>query len=180
MQEQTPSAVSARDAAKWLASGEAILVDVREPDEFKSEHIACAVSVPLGSSARLFGDLQIPPGRKVIFQCQKGGRGEQACHLVGAVAQGHALYNLTGGITAWKEAGLPVAGTQSSSGTMSIFRQVQIGAGLFVLISVLAGFAGYQSGFIIAGLIGAMLVFAGLSGWCGMAMILAKAPWNRA
>lgn len=180
MPDQTPSAVSPHDAAKWLAAGQAILVDVREPDEFKAEHIACAVSVPLGSAARLFGDLQIPLERKVIFQCQKGGRGEQACRLVGSAAQGHALYNLTGGLAAWKEAGLPVAGAQSSGGPISIFRQVQIGAGLFVLISVLAGFKGYRAGFVVAGMVGAMLVFAGVSGWCGMALVLAKAPWNRA
>ena len=180
MPNQTSSAVEARDAARWLASGDALLIDVREPDEFRTEHIACAASMPLGSVAGLFGDLHIPPERKVIFQCHKGGRGEQACRLVGEAAQGHAIYNLTGGIAAWKQAGLPVTGAQAGRGPISIFRQVQIGAGLLVLISVLAGFAGYRAGFAVAGLIGTMLVFAGLSGWCGMAMVLARAPWNRA
>ena len=40
--------VSPRDAALWLASGEAVLIDVREPDEFRGEHIAAALSLPCG------------------------------------------------------------------------------------------------------------------------------------
>ncbi|MBX9711501.1 MAG: rhodanese-like domain-containing protein [Xanthobacteraceae bacterium] len=179
MSVSTPTAVSPRDAAEWLAAGKAILIDVREPDEFKAEHIACAISVPLGSVARLFGDLQILAGCKVIFQCQKGGRGEQACRLMSEATSGHELCNLTGGIEAWKEAGLAVA-RASPATAISIFRQVQIGAGSLVLLSILAGFAGYTFGFALAGLIAAMLVFAGISGWCGMAMLLAHMPWNRA
>jgi rhodanese-related sulfurtransferase len=173
--------VSPREAAQWLSSGEAILIDVREPEEFKAEHIACAASVPLASVGGLFRQMQIPPGRKIIFQCVKGVRGEQACRIASDAAAGHPVYNLAGGIDAWKQAGLPVSGVQAAAGAgVSIFRQVQIGAGLLVFLSVMAGFNGYRAGFALAGFIGFMLVIAGVTGWCGMGLVLARMPWNRA
>ena len=46
--------ISPRDAARMLSSGEAVLIDVREPDEFRAEHIACAASVPLASVGSVF------------------------------------------------------------------------------------------------------------------------------
>lgn len=171
--------VTPREAAAWLASGEAVLIDVREPDEFKAEHIASAASLPLSAVGSTLQQMRIPAGRRIIFQCAKGGRGEQACRIAQDAAEGYPIYNLAGGLAAWKEAGLPVAGTASGAG-LTIFRQVQIGAGLFVLLAVLAGFAGYAAGFVFAGFVGAMLIFAGLTGWCGMAMVLARMPWNRA
>ncbi|MFN3701005.1 MAG: YgaP-like transmembrane domain [Alphaproteobacteria bacterium] len=90
------------------------------------------------------------------------------------------IYNLEGGITAWVEAGLPVLSPSGAGGCgISIFRQVQIIVGALVLLSVLAGFFISTSAFVLAGLFGAALMFAGLSGWCGLAMLLNKMPWNR-
>ena len=103
--------------------------------------------------------------------------GEQACALVkGCDSYGNEIYNLDGGIAAWKEAGLPVVG--SSSG-LSIFRQVQIIVGFVVSLMIVLGFLGLTIGFIIAGIFGAALFMAGLTGWCGLAMLLSKMPWNK-
>lgn len=66
-----------------------------------------------------------------------------------------------------------------SSSKISIFRQVQIIIGGLIALLVILGFAGFASGFIIAGLLGAALFFAGLTGWCGLAMLLSKIPWNK-
>jgi hypothetical protein len=91
------------------------------------------------------------------------------------------IYNLEGGITAWVEAGLPVLSPLGAGGCgISIFRQVQIIVGALVLLSVLAGFLISTSAFVLAGLFGAALMFAGLSGWCGLAMLLNQMPWNKA
>lgn len=168
--------IEARQAAQWLSAGEAVLVDVRSPDEFKGEHIACAMSVPLDAVTGVFSSPQAGIGRKVIFQCQKGLRGEKACVLTGDAA-GREVYNLDGGIEGWKAAGLPVVG--SGDGAPSLFRQVQIGVGLFVLLAVLAGFSGWRPGFALAGFFGGMLIFAGVTGWCGLALLLSRMPWNR-
>lgn len=173
----TPRNISPQQAHEWLSSGEAILIDVREPDEFKAEHIACAASLPLANVCRLLEQMHIPEGRKIIFQCLRGKRGEQACALVHAMNATHDVYNLGGGIDRWKNAGLPVV--SSVGARLSLFRQVQIIVGLLVLISVLLGYSGQIWGFAVAGFFGAALAFAGITGWCGLAMALARMPWNK-
>lgn len=170
--------VSPKDAALWLASGEAVLIDVREPDEFRTEHIACAASIPLNSLGNALEGTQIPAARKMIFQCLKGGRGEVACRTAEAAGAGHAIYNLEGGIAAWKDAGLPVVGSGAPA-AIPLFRQVQIAVGIIIATLIALGFSGLTAAFALAGLIGVMLVFAGTTGWCGMAMLLARMPWNR-
>lgn len=169
--------ISPQQAHEWLSSGEAILIDVREPDEFKAEHIACAASLPLANMCKLIQQMHIPKGRKIIFQCLRGKRGEQACALVPQMNTAYDAYNLEGGINGWKEAGLPVV---SSAGTkLSLFRQVQIIVGLLVLSFVFLGYSGQAWGFAVAGFLGAALAFAGITGWCGLAMILSRMPWNK-
>lgn len=171
------STISPQEAARWLAAGEAILIDVREADEFRAEHIAYASSLPLGELENLIGHMSIPAARKLIFQCLKGGRGEKACLLVGRGGGfPNEIYNLEGGLDAWKEAGLPVV----TAGTgLSVFRQVQMIAGSIVVLMIVLGFLGLTLGFILAGFIGAALFLAGLTGWCGLAMLLSRMPWNR-
>ena len=58
-------------------------------------------------------------------------------------------------------------------------RQVQIVAGSLVLLGVVLGTTVSPLFLLLSGFVGAGLVFAGLSGWCGMAQLLALAPWNR-
>ena len=175
----TITTISAQQAAQWLSSGEAVLVDVREPEEFKAEHIAYATSLPLGSVRELFPQLRVPENTKIIFQCMKGGRGQQACVAVGGDAAGYDVYNIEGGIKAWKEAGFPVISSAFKTAGISVFRQVQMIAGLLVALFVVLGFSGLILGFVLAGFLGAMLFFAGLTGWCGLAMLLNRMPWNR-
>ncbi len=168
--------VTPREARDWIAAGEAVLIDVREPDEFRGEHIASALSLPLSEVGNLTRLLSVPAGRKVIFQCLKGGRGQQACERLSRGE--HSVFNLEGGISAWKAQGLPVVG--AAAPRLTIFRQVQIAVGCLVLLSVLAGFLISPVGFAVAGFFGAALCFAGISGWCGMAKLLNRMPWNRA
>lgn len=168
--------------SSWIKNGEAVLIDVREPDEFKSEHIPCAVSLPLAKLHDIFPDLQLPAGRKVIFQCHAGTRSGKACMAMAGLGSPDAFYSLDGGIAAWKNAGLPVITSGDSAkgpGTMSIFRQVQIIVGGLVALCVALGLAGLTAGFVIAGLLGGALFIAGITGWCGLAILLSRMPWNR-
>lgn len=169
--------ISPAQAREWLASGEAVLIDVREPDEFKAEHIAHALSMPLGGVCESVRMLDLAPERKMIFQCLRGKRGEQACALVDKNNVPCAVYNIDGGIDAWKAAGLPVI--TSGAARLSVFRQVQIIVGSLVALMTLIGFSGAPWAFALAGLFGAALAFAGLTGWCGLAILLSKAPWNK-
>lgn len=172
------NSISPSQAKAWLSSGAAVLVDVREPDEFKAEHVVYAISMPLNVVHSMSTHLDLPKDRKVIFMCASGGRSEYACTLVDARYQEQMLYVLEGGIKAWKNAALPVL-SSASGGTMSVFRQVQIIVGVLVLLGVLIGFAGMRWGFALSGIFGAALAFAGMTGRCGLARVLLHLPCNR-
>lgn len=169
--------ITPQDAQRRLATGEALLIDVREPAEFAAGHIPQAISLPLGTLPQAL--VGLPAGRTLIFQCQSGARGERACAVAEGIGSDGAdlAANLAGGIAAWRAAGLPVIG--ESRARLSIFRQVQVIVGGAVALLVAAGFAGLTPAFAVAGLLGAMLAFAGATGWCGLALLLARLPWNR-
>lgn len=160
-------------AARMKAGG-ATLVDIREPDEFAREHIAGAVSMPLSQISK--SHLRLEPGGDVVFHCKSGMRTNSHCERLAAIVDGPASM-LEGGLEAWKQAGLPVA--HNKRAPIEISRQVQIVAGFIVLAGVLLGVFIDPAFLVIAGAIGAGLMFAGLSGWCGMAKLLAAAPWNK-
>jgi rhodanese-related sulfurtransferase len=86
-------------------------------------------------------------------------------------------YILEGGLDAWKKAGLPV--TLDRSQPIDIIRQVQIVAGSLVLLGVVLGAFVAPGFYALSGFVGAGLVFAGTTGFCGMAHLLLLMPWNR-
>lgn len=167
------------EAYKMMRAGEAVLIDVREPDEFKTEHIAYALSVPLSSLEGGFALLDIPEEKTILFQCLKGKRGQMACERIDGMKQcKNNIMNIEGGIDAWKESNLPVISMNQGAAKLPIMRQVQIIVGGLVALFVILGLMGVTIFFIIAALLGGALFFAGLTGWCGLAMILSKMPWN--
>ena len=171
--------INVSDAVKLIKSGDAVLIDVREPDEFKNEHIAYALSVPLSSLEHGLKMLNIPSSKTILFQCLKGSRGQGACERIqGLGSHENKVMNIEGGIEEWKAQNLPVISLSTTTPKISIMRQVQIIAGLLIALCVMLGFMGLNTGFVLAGVIGAALFFAGLSGWCGMALVLSKMPWN--
>lgn len=177
--KMTTRNISPAQACEWLKAGEAILIDVREPDEFAAGHIACASSIPLGIVGDTLKFMDIPSGRRVIFQCLKGGRGAKACAAVEAAALPGGIFNIEGGLDGWKAAGFPVVAGAAGPTGFSIFRQVQMIVGSLVFLLVSLGFMGLTLGFIMAGILGGLLAFAGFTGWCGLAMLLERMPWNR-
>ena len=86
-------------------------------------------------------------------------------------------YLLDGGLEAWKKAGLPVA--VDARQPLEIMRQVQIAAGSLVVLGVVLGTWVAPAFYGISAFVGAGLMFAGVSGWCGMARMLALMPWNK-
>ena len=79
---------------------------------------------------------------------------------------------------AWKAAGLPVL--RDHRKPIEMMGQVQIAAGSLVLIGVGLGATVNPNFYALSGFVGAGLVFAGATGACGMARLLALAPWNKA
>ena len=167
--------VDPSQVGRWLEAGEAALIDVREPFEHAAERIEGAHHHALST----FDPAALPEarGRRLIFQCRTGSRSRKAAEIFCA-SRNEAAFNLAGGIEAWKRAGLP---TKRAPGApkLDIMRQVQVTAGAMVLTGVLLGAFISPWFLILSGFVGGGLMFAGLSGWCGMAKLLAAMPWNR-
>lgn len=168
-------AVDVRTLKNWIDRGEAVVVDVREPAEHAAENITGVTLLPLN---RVNKDaLPEMNGKKLVIHCRSGKRSTNACEKLLVEDPSLEIYNLEGGISAWTQAGFNV----QSSGKffLPLDRQVQLTIGLGVLIgSVLAYFINPLF-FLLTGFFGAGLTFAGLSGFCGLAMIMAKMPWNQ-
>lgn len=160
--------------ARRLAEGAAVLIDIRGPDEFARRHIRDAISLPLDTFER--SRLAIDPASDVIFTCRTGNRTSANCDRLAARIDRQA-YVLEGGTDGWVAAGLPVV--EDRKAPLELMRQVQITAGSLVLLGVILGFAVSPVLFGLSAFVGAGLVFAGVSGWCGMATLLARMPWNR-
>lgn len=166
--------LSPQQVRERLGAGNAVLIDIREPDEFSRSHIVGAQSLPLSTWEQ--AHLAVDPDADVIFTCRSGMRTAGACARLSARVGGDAFV-LDGGLNAWAKAGLPVA--INAKAPMEIMRQVQIAAGSLILIGVVLGSVVSPAWFALAGFVGAGLTFAGLSGFCGMARLLMLAPWNR-
>ncbi len=169
VQEVDPST-----AKKWVDSGEALIVDVREPDERAREWIEGSMPLPLESVGP--GSMPAEDGRRIVFQCQSGRRSAVAAARVNGAAS-RRVFNLTGGIQAWKKAGLAVG--VNARAPIPISRQVQIVAGSLVVLGTGLGFFVSPWWLILSAMIGTGLAFSGVSGTCGLAVVLGAMPWNR-
>lgn len=148
------------------------LVDIRGADEHARERIPGAINLPLARIADLPRD-----GQAVVFHCRSGMRTAANSVQLADAAGNAPAYILGGGIDAWRSAGH--ATIADNSQPLEIMRQVQITAGALVLAGVLLGLFA-APGFIgLSVFVGAGLVFAGATGWCGMANLLRVMPWNR-
>jgi len=157
-----------------LEQEQIVLVDVREPGEYASEHIAGATLQPLSKFDP--GALPKASKKRVILQCQSGQRSRQAAQkLVAAGAT--EVVELAGGLNAWKEAGFPTQCDRTAP--ISLMRQVQIVAGSLVFTGTVLGAFVSPWFLVLSGFVGAGLIFAGVSGTCSMALLLAKLPYNR-
>lgn len=172
--------ISPKDLAGRLADTPGLtVIDVRTPAEFAESHAAPARNLPLpdatpaGLAALGHADASAP----VYLLCQSGKRAEAACARLAAAGFARAIV-VSGGTEAWQAAGLPLVKGQTRA--IGIDRQVRIGAGALVLLGVVLGATVHPNFIWLAGFIGAGLVFAGATGFCGMGILLAKAPWNRA
>lgn len=166
----TPSSVADR-----LKHGRAVLVDIRERDEFARRHVKGAVSRPL--SAWEAGRLQIEPQMDVVFTCRSGMRTAANCGRLSAAVEGPAFV-LEGGVDGWAAAGLPVEA--DAGAPPELMRQVQIAAGALVLAGVALGALLHPGFLALSAIVGAGLIVAGVTGFCGMARLLMRAPWNAA
>jgi rhodanese-related sulfurtransferase len=170
----TLKTISPERAAELMRDG-AVLIDVREADEHARERIPGARHHALSQL-----DAQNParPGDDVmIFHCRSGARTQANAPRLAGGAAGCEAYILEGGLDAWKKAGLPVALDRRQP--LELMRQVQIAAGSLALAGVVLGYLVTPYFYLLSGFVGAGLAMAGITGFCGMARLLAVMPWNR-
>ncbi len=167
--------IAPRQLHDQLAAGEPLdLIDVRTPAEFREAHASIARNVPLTElePAQFAGrDAALP----LYVMCRSGSRANQACQKLHAAGVANVV-NVEGGIQAWEHAGLPVIRGQK---TISLERQVRIVAGALVVAGAVLAIAVHPLWAALAAFVGAGLMFAGLTDTCGMAMLLARMPWNQ-
>jgi len=171
----TPESVSPQEAKKLIEQG-AVLIDIRERVEYLREHIPHALSLPLTD---ITAGKTVPGAERqpVIFHCLAGMRTVQNANALTKAASPAPVLLMAGGINAWKSAGLPTI--EDRKQPLPVMRQVQIVAGTLILAGVVLGYTVDSRLFLLSGFVGAGLLFAGLSGLCGMASLLLKMPWNK-
>lgn len=160
--------------ADRVRAGRAVLVDIREPDEFARRHVKGALSRPLSSFEA--APPRIEAGKEVVFTCRSGMRTAANCDRLAKAGNGVAFI-LDGGVDGWVAAGLPVE--EAGKVPLEIMRQVQIAAGSLVVVGVVFGFVIHPAFYGLSAFVGAGLAFAGASGSCAMARVLSAMPWNR-
>jgi rhodanese-related sulfurtransferase len=152
----------------------ATVIDVRTPVEFAEVHVPQAKNVPLDELKP--GSLQLQKEQPVYLLCRSGQRATKAAEKFAKEGYSQPIV-IEGGTLAWIEANLPV--TRSAVKVISLERQVRIAAGSLVLLGMLLGWFVHRGFFGLSVFVGAGLVFAGITDFCGMGLLLAKLPWNK-
>ncbi len=159
---------------------ETALFDVRTPAEFKAGHAPGAKLLPLDeiSPETIAEHTQFvgtESANRCYVICHSGSRAEQAIQRLAQFGIRNVAM-VAGGMEEWEKSGLPM---QRCGNAISLERQVQIVIGSLLVVKVVFGFTIHELFFAATALIGAGLVVAGTTRWCGMAHVIAQLPWNR-
>lgn len=173
--------IAATQFANLQGQGQArYLIDVRSPAEYRAGHVIGARNVPLDTLApeALAEQLRsegLQDGDAIFILCQTGNRARTAAEQLQRVLPRVTV--VEGGTEACQACGLPVERSEGRQ-VISLQRQVQISAGSLILLGMALGTWVAPAWYGLSAFVGAGLVFAGLSGTCGMALLLARMPWN--
>ena len=106
--------VTPQQATELVEAG-ALLLDVREPDEWTSGHAPGAVHIPMREMPNRVSELD--SGRRTVAICRSGGRSRAVAEALNG--NGFDVVNLAGGLRAWEAAGLPVETDSGDAGTVA-------------------------------------------------------------
>ena len=181
MSTAAPATISTADFAAILAKGAACVLDVRTPAEFAECHVTGAKLAPLDAlDPRKAADALKPAdgsaNTTIYLLCKSGGRATKAAEQFIAAGLANVCV-VTGGTDACAAAGVPVE--RGAKSVLPLDGQVRIAIGTFILLfTLLARYVHYSFGYLIP-LMAVALIVSGLTGFCGMALHLGKAPWNQ-
>lgn len=152
------------------------IIDVRTIDEHQSQRLKRAhIHIPLDQlSEAALAQKGVRKDQTLYMLCKGGVRAAKAAEQLSAAGYQQVCV-IEGGLMNCMQQGVACA----SSGVMSIERQVRIIAGGVVVLGVVLGSIAAPVFYLISAAAGAGLIFSGITDWCGMAKLLAKAPWNK-
>lgn len=156
-----------------------VILDVRENDEFESEHIQGSIHMPLSRLAWLApGILSQLENRSLVLMCRSGMRAQTALNQLDQLGYPKSAIEVyAGGILEWKRQGNPTVVQRHRH--FPLMRQVQLIAGSAILVFILLGVFIRPELFWGAAAVGMGLTLAGLTGYCGLAQVLSVMPWNQ-
>jgi rhodanese-related sulfurtransferase len=150
------------------------LLDVRTPGEYEAAHIPGSYNVPVDTLTEHAREIRtvVEP---VVLVCQSGQRARRAEGALRASGMTN-VHVLDGGVNAWVAAGQPVV---RGPARLSLERQVRIVAGALAAAGGVLALVASPLFALLPAFVGGGLVFAGVTDTCGMALLLAKLPYNR-
>lgn len=174
----TLPSISPKELNARRESGEPLeFLDVRTPPEFTTAHVPKAKLVPLDQlDPKTYLDQREHPEKPIYVFCQAGGRATKAVEQFRKIGFENAIL-VEGGTQAWIDAGLPVE--RGESQVLPLMRQVQIVIGVFTALGAVLALTVHPLWVLLPLFTGCGLIFAGVTGICGLAVLMAKAPWNR-
>lgn len=174
---QLHSSIPPQELYRLLSqNGSVHLIDVRTPGEFAAASISGSQLFPLDQLDPIAFLQRHRNGSSPLYVlCHSGNRALQAVQKFQAAGFEHCIL-VEGGIQAWMDAGLPVH--RGKSHVPSLMRQVQMTVGLISAAGSLLAYEVDRTFALVPLLMGGGLLFAGITGTCGLALLLAKMPWN--
>ena len=100
--------------ARQRADAGAVVLDVREPDEWEAGHAEGAAWIPMGEVAARAGEL--PSDRTIVVVCRVGSRSARVTSAL--LRAGYDAVNLAGGMKAWASSGHPVVTDTGAPGSI--------------------------------------------------------------
>ncbi|MEI6211551.1 MAG: MBL fold metallo-hydrolase [bacterium] len=171
-----PATMTAAEVVRRVAAGGAAsVIDVRTGAEFESEHIPGSRLISLDQLEMRADQVRATAAPRLLL-CRSGNRAGMARKTLEKLRVA-GLCVIEGGLAAYVAAG---GVTVKGRAIISLERQVRIAAGSLALLGVLLGAFVHPSFLILSGFVASGLIFAGLTDWCGMGILLSKMPWNQA
>lgn len=150
------------------------MIDVRDPSEFKHEHIIGSVSIPL--SQLVLRKNELAQDQPVILICLSSARAKRGYLSLTAAGVSNCQV-LEGGLHGWTSRAYPTESLRM--GVWSMERQVRFAAGFLILIGILLTASVNPNWICFSGFVAVGMMFSAITNSCGMATILGIFPWNR-
>jgi len=174
---QPKSSVHPRELHQLLSEGApGHLLDVRTPAEHAAAHVPGVKLVPLDSLDPVAFQKEHGADNPIYVLCQSGGRARRAIEKFNSAGIDCCVL-VEGGTQAWIDAGLPV--NRGKSNVWPLMRQVQFTVGLISATGAVLALLVNPLFALIPLVTGCGLTIAGLTGFCGLALLLTKMPWNQ-